>query len=250
MLVRYSAATARRPMADRGNWALRVVAIVLGLAAFAWGAEVIRQALQADDGGPPLGAICMAVPAFGLLIGAGAVWSSTKRRDSRQGFDVVQRNNGDTVATSDPRHRPRPPNVDPLPNPMALHPSEEATLRRFVVAANRDRLLALFGSPKHRKRALDALNHFAGWDERFAEPVDASADALAVLRKAGAPSQCHVMSGAAELDGLDMSLEEAVGACEGYLFASVMCCLPGKLAFFFDEVAAPRNRLLLRRPGP
>jgi hypothetical protein len=47
---------------------------------------------------------------------------------------------------------------------MALHPAEEATLRTFVVAAKRDRLLTLFGSPKSRKQALDALNHFADWD--------------------------------------------------------------------------------------
>jgi hypothetical protein len=67
-------------MPDRGKIVLRVVAIIMGVAGFAWGAEVVRQALQADDGGPPLGAICMAVPAFGLLMGAGAVWSSTNRK--------------------------------------------------------------------------------------------------------------------------------------------------------------------------
>jgi hypothetical protein len=36
---------------------------------------------------------------------------------------------------------------------MALHPTEEATLRAFVVPAKRDRLLALFGSAKRRKQA-------------------------------------------------------------------------------------------------
>jgi hypothetical protein len=67
-------------MMERGKLAVRIVAIIMGVAAFAWGGEVVRQALQADDGGPPLGAICMAVPAFGLLVGAGAVWSSTNRK--------------------------------------------------------------------------------------------------------------------------------------------------------------------------
>ncbi len=85
-------------MTDRGKTVTRIIAIVMALAAFAWGAEVVRQALQADDGGPPLGAICMAVPAFGLLIGAGAVWSSTNRRDARQGFDVVQKEDGRSAA--------------------------------------------------------------------------------------------------------------------------------------------------------
>jgi hypothetical protein len=132
---------------------------------------------------------------------------------------------------------------------MTLHPTEEATLRTFVVVAKRERLLTLFGSSKRRKQARDALNHFAAWDERYAESVESSADVLAVLLNAGAPSECHVMSDSSELDGRDMPLDEAVSACEAYSFASVLCCVPGKLAFFFDEVAASRNRVLLRRRG-
>ena len=132
---------------------------------------------------------------------------------------------------------------------MALHPSEDATLRTFVIAAKRDRLLTLFGSPRRRKQARDSLNHFADWDARFAQPVDSSADVLALLRKVGAPSECHVISDSPELDGRDMPLDEAVSACEGYSFASVLCCVPGKLGFFFDELRAPRNRVLLRRPS-
>ena len=38
-------------------------------------------------------------------------------------------------------------------------------------------------------------------------------------------------------------------ANQAHSFASVLCCVPGTLAFFFDEVAAPRNRMLLRRSG-
>lgn len=132
---------------------------------------------------------------------------------------------------------------------MAHHPAEEATLRAFAVSSKRDRLLTLFGSSKRRKQGRDALNHFADWDARFAQPVDSSTDVLALLRKAGAPSECHVMSDSPELDGRDMPLAEAVRACEGYSFASVLCCVPNELAFFFDEVAAPRSRMVLRRPG-
>ena len=133
---------------------------------------------------------------------------------------------------------------------MPLHPAEEATLRTFVVAAKRDRLLTIFGSPKRRKRATDTLNHFADWDARFARPVDSSADLLTLLRTEGAPSACHVMSDSPDLDGRDMPLDEALRACESDSFASVLCCVPGDLAFFFDEAAAPRRRVLLRRPDP
>ena len=132
---------------------------------------------------------------------------------------------------------------------MSLHPSEEAILKTFVVPAKRDRLLSLFRSPKRRQQARNALNYFAAWDDRFAQLIDSSADVLAILREAGAPSVCHVMSDSSELDGRDMALNEAVSACEAYSFASVLCCVPRKLAFFFDEVTVPRNRVLLRRRG-
>lgn len=64
----------------KGKFTLYVVAGIMAITAFAFGVEIVRQALQADDGGPPLGAICMAAPAFALLIGAGVVWSAAKRK--------------------------------------------------------------------------------------------------------------------------------------------------------------------------
>jgi len=65
----------------------RVFALVMCVAAFAWGAEILRQASGFNDAGPPLGAICMAVPSILLLIAAAVVWSSTTRRDDRHTSD-------------------------------------------------------------------------------------------------------------------------------------------------------------------
>jgi hypothetical protein len=132
---------------------------------------------------------------------------------------------------------------------MALHPTEEATLRAFVVPAKRDRLLALFGSAKRRKQARAGLNNFVDWDPRYAQELASSADVLVQLREAGAPADCHVISDDPALDGRDLPLAEAVDAVEAYSFASILCCLPGQLACFFDEMAAPRTRILLRRRG-
>ena len=132
---------------------------------------------------------------------------------------------------------------------MALHPVEEATVRAFVVPAKRDRLMALLGARKRRRDGLDALNHFADWDARWVRHLDPVADILACLRKAGAPSECHLISNATELDGRDVPLDEALDACESSSFASVLCCVPGQLAFFFDEAATPRRRVILSRPS-
>jgi hypothetical protein len=132
---------------------------------------------------------------------------------------------------------------------MALHPAEEAMIRAFVVPAKRDRMLMLLSSAKRRRDARAALNHFNGWDPRCVEELSSAANVLAALRRAGAPAECHVISDDLSLDGRDMPLAEAVEAVESYSFASILCCVPGELACFFDEVNTPRDRILLRRSG-
>lgn len=107
--------------------------------------------------------------------------------------------------------------------------------------------MALLGSRKRRREALDALNHFGHWDSRFSQAVDSSEDLVKLLRTAGAKAECRVISDCSELDGQYLPLEEAIFACERCGFASVVCCVPGVLAFYFDESASPRRRLLLRR---
>jgi hypothetical protein len=132
---------------------------------------------------------------------------------------------------------------------MALHPIEEATLRAFVLRPARERLLVLFRIRKRRTQALDALNHFSQWDSRYAEAFASVSDLESLLQRAGPMDSCHVMSGNDELDGRKMPLADAIDACESHSFASLICCIPGELAIFFDEVAVPRRRLLLRRPA-
>jgi hypothetical protein len=53
----------------------------IGLFAFAgvWAAEVVRQALATDDGGPPIAALCVCCPALFAVIAAGAVWPTPVR---------------------------------------------------------------------------------------------------------------------------------------------------------------------------
>ena len=125
---------------------------------------------------------------------------------------------------------------------------EESTILAFVEAGQRDRLLALLSSAKRRKDATNLLNHFRGWDSRYAQTIASCADVAAVLVAAGAERECRPISDDPKLDGRGLPVAEAVEAAEMSSFASVLCCVPGKLAFFFDEVGAPRNRLLLKRP--
>jgi hypothetical protein len=131
---------------------------------------------------------------------------------------------------------------------MALSLAEEATIKAFVIPAKRDRLLGLLSSPTRRKQAVGSLNHFADWDSRYAYPISSSADMLAALQRVGTPSLCYVISDDPSIDGREMPLVDAIAAAEAFSFASLLCCAPGRVACFFDEVGTPRIRVLLCRP--
>jgi hypothetical protein len=130
---------------------------------------------------------------------------------------------------------------------MQLDPDEDATIRAFVAPAKRARFLELLANPKRRGRGLGEFNHFTGWDARHVHAVKSSADVEPVLRAAGAPEMCHVISNDARIDGRDLPLREAVSRAEDFDSASILCCDPGRVAFFFDEARVDRLRLLLRR---
>jgi hypothetical protein len=136
---------------------------------------------------------------------------------------------------------------------MGLHPNEEAILRAFVAPNRRDRMLTLFAHPKARKKALDRLNHFCDWNPRCVQQIAPSASLetiAAQLRACGASERCRLISDNPGLDGRDMALEDALTAADTASFASLLCCRPSVVAFFFDETWKPRIRTLLRLPGP
>jgi hypothetical protein len=70
----------RRPVMDLGSKIYRIIASVMAVAAIVWGMVVVWQATQREYD-PPIGALCAAIPAIGLLIGARVVWSRTSRRN-------------------------------------------------------------------------------------------------------------------------------------------------------------------------
>jgi hypothetical protein len=87
---------------------------------------------------------------------------------------------------------------------MELHLYEEATIRAFVAPVKRARFLQLLANPERRPKVLNELNHFTDWDERYVQSLPSSTDVEAVLRAAGAPEVCHVISDDPRLDGQDL----------------------------------------------
>ena len=129
-----------------------------------------------------------------------------------------------------------------------MHTHEEATIRAFVVPPRRTRWLESLASAKRRGQFLDRLNHCRDIDERYATPLPSNADIVAVLRAQGAPGTCYVLSNTAALDGRELPLTEAVAEAESGGWGTLISCLPGRLAYYYDE-GGERRMLLERKPA-
>ena len=128
----------------------------------------------------------------------------------------------------------------------ALHPAEAATIQAFIIKEKKQRYLDMLANPKKRSKFLDGLNHCSDIEERFASPVR-WCDAIDELRQRGAPETCHIISTINELDGADMPLAAAIPMMEQGGWGTILCCIPGQLAYYYDECGF-RRMILERKP--
>jgi hypothetical protein len=126
-----------------------------------------------------------------------------------------------------------------------MHPHEEATIRAFVSPSRRERWLGLLASAKRRRSFLGRLNHCRDIDERYATPVPSNANIAAVLRSHGAPETCYVLSDIPTIDGQELPLDDAIDQVEFGMWGTLISCVPGRLAYYYDECGA--RRWLLQR---
>lgn len=126
-----------------------------------------------------------------------------------------------------------------------MHPHKEAIIRAFVIPPRRPRWLESLAAAQRRTSFLDRLNHCRDIDDRYATPLPSNADIVATLKARGAPATCYVLSAMATLDGRVLPLVEAVAESERCGWGTIISCLPGKLAFYYDECG--ERRLLLER---
>lgn len=129
-----------------------------------------------------------------------------------------------------------------------MSPHEEATIRAFIVPHRRSRWLQALSSPKRRPQFLDCLNHCSDFDPRYATPLPSKTDVLALLLDHGAPTECHLLSDVAELDGRELPLAEAIQQVAEAGWGTIISCLPGRLAYYRDEEGC-RQFLLVRADG-
>jgi len=126
-----------------------------------------------------------------------------------------------------------------------MHPHEIALVNAFIAPNRRHRWLGSLASAKRRSKFLDKLNHCRDIDERFAQMIPSNSRIEAILREHGAPTTCYVLSDMESLDGKEMALSEAISESELGGWGTIISCVPGRLAYYYDE-QGERRMLLMR----
>ncbi len=120
-----------------------------------------------------------------------------------------------------------------------MHEREKAFVKAFIIREKQPRYLELLASPKRRSRFLDRLSHALDFNPVFAIHVAPSAQTAEIiaglLRQKGAPDTCSVISTQEEWDGREMALTDALDAIGGGNVGTVLCCVPGRLAYYEAE---------------
>jgi hypothetical protein len=126
---------------------------------------------------------------------------------------------------------------------------ESAFVQAFIIPDKQARYLSMLSSRKRRGGFLDRLNHHLDVDYSFAVQVPASEQTAMqigkMLRARGATDRCHVISANSEWDNLEMALGEALELVCGSSIGTILCCTPGRLAYY--EAEDQRRRYILRR---
>jgi hypothetical protein len=121
---------------------------------------------------------------------------------------------------------------------------EDKTVSSFILKEKRHRYRYILTTPKKRSDGLDRLNHCADLDPKYATWVPSNADIVGMLRKDGSPEHVYLIADS-ELDGTTLPLAEAVEAVAMVGWGTIVSCIPGHLAYYYDECG--ERRAILRK---
>ena len=131
---------------------------------------------------------------------------------------------------------------------MPLPKAEEELIKAFFAKERRERYLDGLANPRKRRKVTDIFCHFNHLDPRYMVQIPSfdqhPPNIYRLLKQYGAPDECWVVSDERSLDSRALNLKEALEEIMGRTFATFLCCVDGKLAYFENE----EGRWILRRP--
>ena len=125
-------------------------------------------------------------------------------------------------------------------NPAEVHLDWQiATISAFVVKSKRERYIDKVSSTKKRGQFVANLSHFSDFDSRFIARIAPSSqhasDIESLIRAKGAPELCLAISEISAIDSRLIPLADALKKVVGRQMGTILCCIPGQLAYFENE---------------
>jgi hypothetical protein len=128
--------------------------------------------------------------------------------------------------------------------------NELALIAAFVRRSKRDRYREFPSNPRTRHKFTHQLAHFTDFDPEYRLPILSNRlfveNAAVELRKRHSPNIVFAISEDPMLDQKELPLVEALKRIVGRGMGTVLCCIPGRLAFVETE----DERFILERHNP
>ena len=137
-----------------------------------------------------------------------------------------------------------------------MNEHEEQLIAAFVLKdiRVRYRFLLSAGDMRRRGQCCNRLNHCRDLDERFVTwlPRDPRSTTRKVeiadqLQRKGCPAYVYVLGSVDSVDGKTLPLLEAMSEIEAAGFGAIVSCIPGRLAYYYDELGERRAILERKR---
>jgi hypothetical protein len=129
-----------------------------------------------------------------------------------------------------------------------MHHHEMALVAAFIKRNKRDRYREFLSVPRLRHRFICELSHFKDFDPKYRVAIRSnrqSATNVSIeLKKRRSPDIVYAISEFGALDQKEMLLTEALQEILGRGMGTILCCIPGILAFVETE----DQRFILERP--
>ena len=126
-----------------------------------------------------------------------------------------------------------------------MNEHEKQTISAFILKEKRPRYRLILDDPQRRASGLDRLNHCRDLDPKYVTWLRSNAAVVELLREAGSPETVYVISSTAAIDGQLLPLQAAVEGASLGGWGTIISCVPGRLAYYYDEVG--ERRALLQR---
>jgi len=129
-----------------------------------------------------------------------------------------------------------------------MNEHEEKFITSFILKEKRNRWQTQLDDSQKRATFLHRLNHLHDLNEKYVTWLKRNVDIESMLTRAGSPEQVYILSASTDMDEKFLSIDDAIDQTIRGGWGTIISCIPGRLAFYYDE-CGERHALLIRKPN-